>query len=343
MKSHQGSSGCTASQWLLFGLLLFLGRTGVAIGEAFSSEQNAARQLQRLEQQQRDRHKALMPEVPDIHLTEKTPSSSRIQFPEEKLCFTIHSVALNGQDGGNIRTATHAVVGALQALAGGDIQAALAQGVAPYLAAQVKNTTTGGKPHSELSTQEKLNNVVAHALLGGVIADATGELAAPAIALALYGTADNNELTSQQKENLSSLAPLASGIAAGVSGDSTAGAVVGAQVGKNAVENNLFGGNKVTHSSWVRQHGVDIASCADNPGGNACQKAKNERDAVGLALATGSVALLPGGAQAMWGLGAGANAGISYLADGTIAPANAAIAGWVNVISMGNGLAATVG
>jgi hypothetical protein len=29
--------------------------------------------------------------------------------------------------------------------------------------------------------------------------------------------------------------------------------------------------------------------------------------------------------------------GISYLADGTIDPANAAIAGWVNVISMGNG------
>lgn len=42
-------------------------------------------------------------------------------------------------------------------------------------------------------------------------------------------------------------------------------------------------------------------------------------------------------------LGAAANAGISYLADGTIDPANAAIAGWVNVISMGNGLAGTVG
>ncbi|GAB83248.1 hypothetical protein EB105725_64_00010 [Shimwellia blattae DSM 4481 = NBRC 105725] len=69
----------------------------------------------------------------------------------------------------------------------------------------------------------------------------------------------------------------------------------------------------------------------------------NERDAVGLALATGGVALLPGGAQAMWGLGAGANAGISYLADGTIDPANTAIAGWVNVISMGNGLVGTVG
>nr|WP_241603992.1 hypothetical protein [Rosenbergiella nectarea] len=86
-----------------------------------------------------------------------------------------------------------------------------------------------------------------------------------------------------------------------------------------------------------------MASCADNPGGSACQKAKNERDAVGFALATGSVALLPGGAQAMWGLGAGANAGISYWVDGAIDPASAVISGWVNVFSMGNGVVGTVG
>ncbi|WP_438834190.1 hypothetical protein [Cronobacter dublinensis] len=45
----------------------------------------------------------------------------------------------------------------------------------------------------------------------------------------------------------------------------------------------------------------------------------------------------------MRGLGATANAGIGYMADGTIDPANAAIAGWVNVFSMGNGLLGTVG
>ena len=109
------------------------------------------------------------------------------------------------------------------------------------------------------------------------------------------------------------------------------------------VENNLLGGSEDAQAAWIRQHGLDMASCSDNPDGAACHKAKNERDAVGLALATGTVALLPGGAQAMWGLGASANAGISYLADGTIDPANAAIAGWVNVFSMGNGLAGTVG
>lgn len=82
-----------------------------------------------------------------------------------------------------------------------------------------------------------------------------------------------------------------------------------------------------------------MATCTENSSGAACQKAMNERDAVGLALATGTVALLPGSAQVMWGLGASANAGISYLADGTVDPANAAIAGWGNVFSMGNGLA----
>lgn len=70
-----------------------------------------------------------------------------------------------------------------------------------------------------------------------------------------------------------------------------------------------------------------MASCADAPSSASCQKTMNERDTVGLALVSGSVALLPGGAQVMWGLGAGANAGVNYWVDGAIDPANAAIAG----------------
>ncbi|CAH6635653.1 adhesin [Pseudocitrobacter vendiensis] len=45
----------------------------------------------------------------------------------------------------------------------------------------------------------------------------------------------------------------------------------------------------------------------------------------------------------MWGLGAGANAGISYLADGTIDPTSAVVAGWTNVITMGSGFWSSVG
>nr|WP_249414876.1 adhesin [Citrobacter freundii] len=91
-------------------------------------------------------------------------------------------------------------------------------------------------------------------------------------------------------------------------------------------------------SAWDR-----YGELFDNPGGAACQEAIDERDAVGLALATGTVALFPGSALAMWGLGAGANAGIGYLADGSVDPSSAVVAGWVNVFSMGNCVVGTVG
>nr|WP_275266606.1 VENN motif pre-toxin domain-containing protein [Pantoea ananatis] len=164
------------------------------------------------------------------------------------------AIVRQGADmGGSVRTGVSAVVNALQALAGGDIRAALAQGAAPYLAAKVKELTTGNAPYGELTDTQKLNNLMAHALLGGVVAElsggsaaagatgaVTGELAAPAIALALYGTADSDKLSPEQKANLSALATLASGIAAGVSSGSTAGAATGALAGKNAVENNAL-------------------------------------------------------------------------------------------------------
>ncbi|MCE7335012.1 VENN motif pre-toxin domain-containing protein [Klebsiella pneumoniae] len=179
--------------------------------------------------------------------------------------------------------------------------------------------------------------------LAGAAGAVSGELLGRWIAAEYYPGVKTEELSDEQKSTISALSTLAAGLMGGLSGGSSADAVAGAQAGKNAVENNLLSGSEDAQAIWIRQHGVDMASCSDNPGGSACQKAINERDAVGLALATGSVTLLPGGVQAMWGLGAGTNAGISYLADGTIDPANAAIAGWVNVISMGNGLAGTVG
>ncbi|EMV5821486.1 hypothetical protein AAC927_005073, partial [Escherichia coli] len=102
------------------------------------------------------------------------------------------------------------------------------------------------------------------------------------------------------------------------------------------VENNLLGGGTEDGQSKAAQmHGADVLSCNDAPGGEACKRGEAANKAYAGALATGSVALLPGGAQAMWGLGAGANAGVSYLTDGTIDPTTAIIGGWVNVISAG--------
>ena len=53
-----------------------------------------------------------------------------------------------------------------------------------------------------------------------------------------------------------------------------------------------MGEHEDAQAEWIRQHGIDMATCFDNPSEAACQKAMNERNAVGLALATGSVALV---------------------------------------------------
>ncbi|UDG00298.1 hemagglutinin repeat-containing protein [Enterobacter cloacae] len=251
--------------------------------------------------------------------------------------------------GSDLQRGIQAATAALQGLAGSDLKAALAGASAPELAYRIG--------HGMGIDDNTAAKTIAHAILGGAVAAlqgnsaaagaagaATGELAAKAIAGMLYpDVKDLSTLSEEQKQTVSALATISAGMAGGLAGDSTGSAVAGGLAGKNAAENNLLGGSEDAQAAWIRQHGIDMATCADNPSGAACQKAMNERDAVGLALATSTVALLPGSAQAMWGLGASANAGISYLADGTIDPANAAIAGWVNVISMGNGLAGTVG
>ncbi|WP_340543801.1 hemagglutinin repeat-containing protein, partial [Escherichia coli] len=245
--------------------------------------------------------------------------------------------------GGKYQQAIQAATAAVQGLAGGNLSAALAGGAAPYIAEIIKQTTPDGA--GRVAAHAVVNAALAVAqgnnALAGAAGAATGEVVGM-IATQMYGK-PVSELSETEKQTVSTLATVAAGLAGGLVGDSGASAVAGAQSGKTTVENNLLGGSEDTQAAWIRQHGIDMATCADNPSGAACQKAMNERDAVGLALATGTVALLPGSAQAMWGLGASANAGISYLADGTVDPANAAIAGWVNVFSMGNGLVGTVG
>lgn len=100
MKIYQGQkmSGCPLSLWLLFGFVLFAATARVTQGETFSPEQNAARQFQQQEQQQKARDESLMPKVPDIRLSEDSLSSSRIPFVDETPCFMVSSVTLNGQD-----------------------------------------------------------------------------------------------------------------------------------------------------------------------------------------------------------------------------------------------------
>lgn len=60
--------------------------------------QDAGRQFQQQEQQQKARDEALTPKAPDIRLSEKASSPSHLVFPEEKPCFVINHVTLTGQE-----------------------------------------------------------------------------------------------------------------------------------------------------------------------------------------------------------------------------------------------------
>ncbi|MCG1032754.1 VENN motif pre-toxin domain-containing protein [Bacillus amyloliquefaciens] len=101
--------------------------------------------------------------------------------------------------------------------------------------------------------------------LAGAAGAATGELVGM-ISKEMYGKSAD-ELDETQKQTVSALATLAAGLSGGLAGDSSASAVAGAQAGKTTVENNLLGGSEDAQAAWIRQHGVDMATCSDNPAG----------------------------------------------------------------------------
>ncbi|EPE2988295.1 VENN motif pre-toxin domain-containing protein, partial [Edwardsiella ictaluri] len=245
--------------------------------------------------------------------------------------------------GGQYQQAIQAATAAVQGLAGGNLQAALAGGAAPYISEIIKQSTPDGA--GRVAAHAVVNAALAAAqgnnALAGAAGAATGEIVGM-LATEIYQK-PVAELSESEKQTVSTLATVAAGLAGGLVGDAGASALAGAQSGKTTVENNLLGGSEWLQTDKAREHAADVLSCHDNPSGEACRRGLAENKAYAAALAAGSVALLPGSAQAMWGLGAGANAGIGYIVDGSVDPENAIIAGWVNVITMGQGWKETVG
>lgn len=86
-----------------------------------------------------------------------------------------------------------------------------------------------------------------------------------------------------------------------------------------------------------------MATCSDNPGGAACQKAINERDSVAFAMASAGLTYLPGGMQLTAGIGGTANAGIQYAINGTVNPADVLIATYVGAFTANTGIWGTMG
>ncbi|MEI7182299.1 hemagglutinin repeat-containing protein [Pectobacterium carotovorum] len=154
--------------------------------------------------------------------------------------------------GSDFQRAAQAATAAIQALAGGDIQKAIASGASPYLAQLVKDVTLP-KDESKITASDIAANAMAHAVVGAVVAQlsgqdaaagaigaSSGELIARAIMADQYPGKTANDLTEEEKQSVSALSTLASGLVSGLAGNSTASAASGAQSGRNAVENNAL-------------------------------------------------------------------------------------------------------
>ncbi|UXD28539.1 Putative large exoprotein involved in heme utilization or adhesion of ShlA/HecA/FhaA family [Yersinia enterocolitica] len=146
--------------------------------------------------------------------------------------------------GSALQQGVQAATAAIQGLAGGDMAKALAGASAPYLAEVIHNMTTdaNGKVNVEA-------NLMAHAVLGAVMAQvngnsalagASGAVMGEYIVQQMYPGINREDLTEEQRQTISALGTLASGLAGGLAGGSTADAVAGAQAGKNALENNFL-------------------------------------------------------------------------------------------------------
>ena len=152
--------------------------------------------------------------------------------------------------------AIRAVTAALQAAAQNDTAGSLVALASPYLNKTIHEMTAGD------TAKDKATNLMAHALLSavefqvtgkdpltGAVAGVTGEVTAQILTQAIYNKTPN-QLTANEKENISTLSQLAGGLAAALTakvngttaeqGGNFLAATSGAETAKRAVENNYL-------------------------------------------------------------------------------------------------------
>ncbi|OTQ75972.1 VENN motif pre-toxin domain-containing protein [Gilliamella apis] len=132
----------------------------------------------------------------------------------------------------------------------GDMTGGLAGASAPWLAEQIKLHTGHLDKDGKWQTDDIAGNLIAHAILGAVVAElqgnsglaggagaVAGEVAADIIRKQLYGK-EVKDLTEEEKQTISALSQLASGLAVAAGGGSVGDAGAAISSSKNAVENN---------------------------------------------------------------------------------------------------------
>ncbi|OTQ68515.1 hypothetical protein B6D17_11080, partial [Gilliamella apis] len=135
----------------------------------------------------------------------------------------------------------------------GDMTGGLAGASAPWLAEQIK-IQAGDNETARL---------VAHAILGAVVAElqgnsalsggagaVAGEVAADIIRKQLYGK-EVKDLTEEEKQTISALSQLASGLAVAAGGGNFGDASAAISSSKNAVENNYLSVNEAKRKAYL--------------------------------------------------------------------------------------------
>ena len=154
--------------------------------------------------------------------------------------------------GGDVSKGIDTAMAIVTGVITGDITGSLAGASAPWIAEQIKLHTGHPDEKGNWVTDDIAGNLIAHAILGAVVAElqggpsiaggvgaVAGELAAKLIREQLYGK-DVKDLTEAEKQNISALAQLAAGLAIAAGGGDTGAAGAAIAAGKNTVENNLL-------------------------------------------------------------------------------------------------------
>ena len=121
-------------------------------------------------------HKAAQAEVAKLQADQKLDANDPVKV-KEAYDHAYNKKMLKYGTGSQLQQGIQAATGALTALAGGDIQKAIAQGAAPYLATLVKQQTEYTGPNGEKDPRKDnvIANTIGHALVGGVVAHLSGQ------------------------------------------------------------------------------------------------------------------------------------------------------------------------
>ncbi|MFK8260349.1 hemagglutinin repeat-containing protein [Erwinia sp. AnSW2-5] len=194
------------------------------------------------------------------------------------------------KDDGKIKMAANAAATAITALAGGDASKALAQASAPYMAGVIKDLTLSDPKNP--TAEEIATNAFAHAILGGVVAEMSGqnaaagalgagggELAIRTIHKALYPDVATSDLSDQQKGTIKNLALIASGLAGALGSGDSQGASEGYDAGKNAMEHNYLSAGEAERKAVLeRKERLGTLNAAEANELSATRKVDKARD-----------------------------------------------------------------